>query len=220
MSLPAPLHDRMSALLGSSWLVDPAERLTYAYDNSRRQSLPDAVALPTTREQVVALVKACRAHRVPLVARGRGTNTTGAAVPVAAGVVVSFERMNRIIELRPGDRCAVVEPGVLNGDLQTALAPLGLFWPPHPTSAAYSTVGGNLACNAGGPRAVKYGASRDNVLALTAVTGTGELIECGTATTKGSTGYDLQRLLVGSEGTLALIVEATLRLTPAPTARR
>ncbi len=220
MSLPAPLHDRMSTLLGSSWLVDPAERLTYAYDNSRRQSLPDAVALPTTREQVVALVKACRAHRVPLVARGRGTNTTGAAVPVAAGVVVSFERMNRIIELRPGDRCAVVEPGVLNGDLQTALAPLGLFWPPDPTSAAYSTVGGNLACNAGGPRAVKYGASRDNVLALTAVTGTGELIECGTATTKGSTGYDLQRLLVGSEGTLTLIVEATLRLTPAPTARR
>ncbi|MGQ4660215.1 FAD-linked oxidase C-terminal domain-containing protein [Lysobacter sp. F6437] len=220
MPLPAPLHDEMAALLGSGWLIDPAERLTYAYDNSRRQSLPDAVALPTTREQVVALVKTCRAHRVALVARGRGTNTTGAAVPVAAGVVVSFERMDRIIELRPGDRCAVVEPGVLNGDLQAALAPLGLFWPPDPTSAAFSTIGGNLACNAGGPRAVKYGASRDNVLALTAVTGTGELIECGTATTKGSTGYDLQRLLVGSEGTLALIVEATLRLTPAPTARR
>ncbi|MGH8085505.1 MAG: FAD-binding oxidoreductase [Lysobacter sp.] len=220
MPLPAPLHDEMAALLGIGWLADPAERLTYAYDNSRRQSLPDAVALPTTREQVVALVRACRAHRVPLVARGRGTNTTGAAVPVEAGVVVSFERMDRIIELRPGDRCAVVEPGVLNGDLQAALAPHGLFWPPDPTSAAYSTVGGNLACNAGGPRAVKYGASRDNVLALTAVTGAGELIECGTATTKGSTGYDLQRLLVGSEGTLALIVEASLRLTPAPTARR
>ena len=210
----------MADLLGAGWLTDPAERLTYAYDNSRRQSLPDAVALPTTREQVVALVRACRAHRVPMVARGRGTNTTGAAVPVDAGVVVSFERMDRIIELCPGDRCAVVEPGVLNGDLQAALAPHGLFWPPDPTSAAYSTVGGNLACNAGGPRAVKYGASRDNVLALTAVTGTGELIECGTATTKGSTGYDLQRLLVGSEGTLALIVEASLRLTPAPTARR
>ncbi|GAB2625412.1 FAD-binding oxidoreductase [Novilysobacter erysipheiresistens] len=220
MSLPASLYDEMAALLGSGWLVDPAERLTYAYDNSRRQSLPDAVALPTTREQVGALVRACRAHRVPVVARGRGTNTTGAAVPVAAGVVVSFERMDRIIELRPGDRCAVVEPGVLNGDLQAALAPHGLFWPPDPTSAAYSTVGGNLACNAGGPRAVKYGASRDNVLALTAVTGAGELIECGTSSTKGSTGYDLQRLLVGSEGTLALIVEATLRLTPAPTARR
>jgi D-lactate dehydrogenase len=114
----------------------------------------------------------------------------------------------------------VVEPGVLNGDLQTALQGHGLFWPPDPTSAAFSTVGGNLACNAGGPRAVKYGASRDNVLALTAVTGTGDLIHCGSATTKGATGYDLQRLLVGSEGTLALIVEATLKLTPLPPQRR
>jgi D-lactate dehydrogenase len=128
--------------------------------------------------------------------------------------------MNRIIDVRPGDRCAVVEPGVLNGELQTALHAHGLFWPPDPTSAAFSTIGGNLACNAGGPRAVKYGASRDNVLALTAVTGTGELIRCGSATTKGATGYDLQRLLVGSEGTLALIVEATLRLTPVPPQRR
>jgi D-lactate dehydrogenase len=126
--------------------------------------------------------------------RGRGTNTTGASVPVHGGVVVSFERMNRILDIRPGDRCALVEPGVLNGELQSALQAHGLFWPPDPTSAAFSTVGGNLACNAGGPRAVKYGASRDNVLALTAVTGTGELIHCGTATTKGSTGYDLQRI--------------------------
>ncbi|HEY5803301.1 MAG TPA: FAD-linked oxidase C-terminal domain-containing protein [Lysobacter sp.] len=221
MNTPLPgLHAEMAALLGDGWRSDPSERLAYAYDNSRRQSLPDAVALPTTREQVVALVRACRAHGVAVVARGRGTNTTGAAVPVAGGVVVSFERMNRIIDIRPGDRCAVVEPGVLNGDLQAALKPHGLFWPPDPTSAGYSSIGGNLACNAGGPRAVKYGASRDNVLALTAVTGTGELIHCGTATTKGATGYDLQRLLVGSEGTLALIVEASLRLTPAPRSRR
>ena len=134
-------------------------------------------------------------------------------------MVVSFERMNRILDIRPGDRCAVVEPGVLNGDLQRALQAHGLFWPPDPTSADYSTIGGNLACNAGGPRAVKYGASRDNVLALTAVTGAGELIHCGSATTKGATGYDLQRLLVGSEGTLALIVEATLKLAPAPPQR-
>ncbi len=210
----------MADLLGPGWLFDPGERLTYAFDNSRLQALPDAVALPTSREQVVALVRACRAHKVPVVARGRGTNTTGASVPVEGGVVVSFERMDRILEVRPGDRCAVVEPGVLNGDLQAALQPHGLFWPPDPTSAAFSTIGGNLACNAGGPRAVKYGASRDNVLALTAVTGTGDVITCGTATTKGSTGYDLHRLIVGSEGTLALIVEASLRLVPAPPSRR
>ena len=219
-TLPASLSNELAALLGDGWRTDPDERLTYGYDNSRKLAVPDAVALPTTREQVVALVRSCRAHRVPVIARGRGTNTTGAAVPVAGGVVVSFERMNRILDIRPGDRCAIVEPGVLNGDLQRALAPDALFWPPDPTSADYSTVGGNLACNAGGPRAVKYGASRDNVLALTAVAGTGELIHCGSATTKGATGYDLQRLLVGSEGTLALIVEATLKLVPLPPQRR
>lgn len=218
--LPAGLDAELAALLGDGWRTDANERLTYGYDNSRRHAMPDGVALPRTREQVIGLVRACRCHRVPVIARGRGTNTTGAAVPIEGGVVVSFERMDRIVDIRPGDRCAVVEPGVLNGDLQAALAPHALFWPPDPTSAAFSSVGGNLACNAGGPRAVKYGASRDNVLALTAVTGAGELITCGTATTKGATGYDLQRLLVGSEGTLALIVEATLRLTPAPRARR
>ncbi len=218
--LSTALDRELSALLGDGWRTDASERLTYGYDNSRRQAMPDAVALPSTQEQVVALVRACRVHRMPVVARGRGTNTTGASVPSAGGVVVSFERMTRILDIRPGDRCAVVEPGVLNGDLQRALKPHGLFWPPDPTSADFSTVGGNLACNAGGPRAVKYGASRDNVLALTAVTGTGELIHCGSATTKGATGYDLQRLLVGSEGTLALIVEATLKLTPLPAARR
>lgn len=209
----------LADLLGDALRTDPGERLTYGYDNSRRQAMPDAVALPTHVDQVVALVRACRAQRVPVIARGRGTNTTGASVPVDGGVVVSFERMARILDIRPGDRCAVVEPGVLNGDLQRALKPHGLFWPPDPTSADFSSVGGNLACNAGGPRAVKYGASRDNVLALTAVTGAGELIRCGSATTKGATGYDLQRLLVGSEGTLALIVEATLKLAPLPAAR-
>jgi len=214
------MHQAMAALLGDGWRRDPAECLVYGYDNSRLLSVPWAVALPTTREQVVAVVRACAEHRVPLVARGRGTNTTGASVPVAGGVVVSFERMDRILEVRPGDRCAIVEPGVLNGTLQRALQADGLFWPPDPTSADFSTVGGNLACNAGGPRAVKYGASRDNVLALAVVTGTGELVRLGSATTKGSTGYDLQRLLVGSEGTLGLIVEATLRLTPLPAARR
>ncbi|MDQ2703003.1 MAG: FAD-binding protein [Pseudomonadota bacterium] len=219
-TVPQSMHDAMAALLGAGWLRDEAERLTYGYDNSRKLALPDAVALPATRAQVLALVRACREHGVPLVARGRGTNTTGASVPVDGGVVVSFERMDRIIDIRPGDRCAVVEPGVLNGDLQRVLATHGLFWPPDPTSAAFSTIGGNLACNAGGPRAVKYGASRDNVLALTAITGAGELVHCGSATTKGATGYDLQRLLVGSEGTLALIVEATLKLAPLPRQRR
>jgi len=218
--LPADLLATLRAALGDGLRTDPAECETYAFDNSRRHARPDAVALPTETAQVVAIVRACRAHRVPVVARGRGTNTTGASVPVEGGVVVSFERMDRILAIRPGDRAAVVQPGVLNGDLQRALAPHGLFWPADPTSAAYSTIGGNLACNAGGPRAVKYGATRDNVLALTAITGTGDIVRCGAPTTKGATGYDLSRVLVGSEGTLALVVEATLRLTPVAAKRR
>jgi D-lactate dehydrogenase len=168
---------------------------------------------------VQAIVRACRAHRVPIVARGAGTGTAGAAVPFDGGVVLSFARMNRIVQLRPQDRCAVVEPGVLNGDLQQALAPHGLFWPPDPSSAEICSVGGNLSTNAGGPRAVKYGATRDNVLGVVAVTGAGELIRCGGAYTKDATGYDLTHLLVGSEGTLALIVEATLKLSPRPLAQ-
>jgi D-lactate dehydrogenase len=216
---PPALDAELSALLGEYWRIDEAARRAYGEDNSRRYALPAGVASPGTREQVLALVRACRRHGVPIVARGAGTSSTGAAIPYSGGVVVSFERMNRILEIQAGDRYAVVEPGVLNGDLQRALAPLGLFWAPDPASADVSTIGGNLACNAGGPHAVKYGTARDNVLAVTAVTGTGELIECGGLTTKNATGYDLTRLLVGSEGTLALIVAATLKLLPLPPQR-
>ncbi|WP_433852502.1 FAD-binding oxidoreductase [Stenotrophomonas nitritireducens] len=218
-SLPAAFDQTLSTLLGAHWRTDAAALAAHAQDNSWRQALPLGVALPESREQVQAIVRACRAHGVPLVGRGAGTGTTGAAVPTAGGIVLSFARMNRILALRPGDRCAVVEPGVLNGDLQQALQPHGLFWPPDPSSFEICSIGGNLATNAGGPRAVKYGTSRDNVLGLVAVTGAGELIECGGPWTKDATGYDLTHLIVGSEGTLALIVEATLKLAPRPRAQ-
>jgi len=219
-TLPAAFLDAVSALLGPErWRTDEPTRQAHGQDDSRRFALPDAVAFPRDAEDVAALVRACAAHRVALVARGAGTATTGAAVPFNGGVVLSFARMNRIVEIRAADRCAVVQPGVLNGDLQEALAPHGLFWPPDPSSAAMCSVGGNLATNAGGPRAVKYGASRDNVLGLVAVTGGGEIIRCGGPYTKDATGYDLTHLIVGSEGTLALIVEATLKLTPRPRAQ-
>ena len=215
------LIDTLRETFGAERLAtDEATRLVYGYDNSRREAMPDAVVFPTSHDEVVALVAACRAHGVPLVARGRGTNTTGATVPIAGGVVASFERMNRILAIDPANRAAVVEPGVVNADLQAALKPHRLFWPPDPTSAPYCTIGGNVACNAGGPRAVKYGATRDNVLALRAVAGSSEEFRCGTPTTKGSTGYDLTRLLVGSEGTLAIVTEATLKLAPLPSAKR
>ena len=221
VNLPANLAAELEALLPpGGLLLDAAERLAYGYDNSRRQGLPLAVALPTDAAQVQAIVRLCREHRLPIVARGRGTNTTGASVPGEDALVVSFERMNRVLAIRPGDRVAVVEPGLLNGELQAALAPHGLFWPPDPTSAGFCSIGGNLACNAGGPRAVKYGATRDNVLALKAVTGTGERVEFGARTSKNAAGFDLSRLLIGSEGGLALVVEATLKLSPKPAARR
>jgi len=218
--LPATLVAELSLLLGTDgWRTDSTALDANAQDNSWRRQRPLAVALPCNREQVQAIVQACRAHRVALVARGAGTGTTGAAVPLQGSIVLSLARMNQILSIRPGDRCAVVEPGVLNGDLQQALAPHGLFWAPDPSSADICSIGGNLACNAGGPRAVKYGTSRDNVLGLVAVTGNGDLIRCGGAYTKDATGYDLTHLLVGSEGTLAIIVEATLKLTPVAVAQ-
>lgn len=221
MPLPAPLIARLREIFPvHAMALDDAERIAYSYDNSRQHALPDAVVFPTAHDQVEALVQACRAHRVPVIGRGRGSNTTGATVPVDGGVVVSFERMNRILRIDPDNRLAVVEPGVLNGDLQKALAAHGFFWPPDPSSAPWCTIGGNLACNSAGPRAVKYGSPRENTLGLHAVAGSGESFRCGTYTSKGATGYDLTRLLIGSEGTLALITEATLKLTPKPSGLR
>jgi D-lactate dehydrogenase len=135
-------------------------------------------------------------------------------------LVLSLERMNRILEIDPANRFARVEPGVTNQQLQDALQPHGFFWPPDPTSAAVATIGGNLAYNSAGPKAVKYGTPRENTLGLAAVTGAGETIRTGVCTTKGVVGYDLTRLLIGSEGTLAIITEATLKLTPLPEAKR
>lgn len=219
--LPRSLYTRLrSHLPAGALLTSPAECLSYAYDNSAVRGLPAAVALPERSEQVVEIVRACRAHALPIVARGRGSNTTGASVPLQGGLVLSFERMRALRALHVEDRIAIVEPGLLNAELQQAAAAHRLFWPPDPTSAAFSSIGGNLACNAGGPRAVKYGACRDNVLGLCAVTGAGELIRCGGSTSKLATGYDFTRFIVGSEGTLALIVEATLALRPLPLARR
>lgn len=201
-------------------LTDPADCWTYGYDNSRRHVCPQAVAFPASTEEVAELVRACRGLGLPIVGRGRGSGTAGAAVPVERGVVISMERMDRILEINPDDRLAVVEAGVTNGELQRALGREGFFWPPDPTSADYCSVGGNLACNAAGPRAVKYGTPRDNILGLTAVTGSGDILRTGVHTTKGVVGYDLTRLLVGSEGTLGLITQATLRITPTPEAKR
>ncbi len=200
--------------------TDPADCWAYGYDNSRRHALPQAVVFARDEAQLAAVVRLCAESGTPLLARGRGTGTTGATVPDQGGIVLSFERMTQIIRLAPADRLAVVQPGVLNAQLQQALEPLGFFWPPDPTSAAVCTIGGNLAYNSAGPRAVKYGTCRDNTLGLRAIDGRGDAFRAGVLTTKGVVGYDLTRLLIGSEGTLALLTEATLKLTPLPETRR
>ncbi len=210
---------QLQSLLPSERLyTDPVDCYAYAYDNSQKIYPPDVVAFPLTSEEVQAIVVLCNIHKVPLTPRGRGTGTVGGSLPEQGGVALSLERMLQIIVVDPANRVIVAEPGVLNQTVQNSAKLHGFFWPPDPTSAAYSSIGGNLATSAGGPHAVKYGTTRDHVLGMKAVTGKGEAIKTGCYTTKGVVGYDLTRLLIGSEGTLAVITEATLKLTPLPQA--
>lgn len=217
--IDARLLGSLRALLGSgSVLTDPADRWAYGVDNSRRQTMPGAVLLPHKQAEVADIVKLCHRYLMPLTVRGRGTGTAGAALPAENGIALSTEKLDRVVRIDSDNRVAVVEAGVTNAQLQAAAGEKGFFWPPDPTSAAYCSVGGNLGCNSAGPRAVKYGTPRENTLGLTAVTGEGQILNTGCYTTKGVVGYDLTRLLIGSEGTLAIITEATLKLTPLPEA--
>jgi len=187
---------------------------SYGYDNSRLHALPDAVVFARSHQQISNLVKLCRQYQIPIISRGAGTGTTGATVPDQGGIILSFERMSQILHIDPANRLISCQPGVTNQAIQQAAAEYNFFWAPDPTSSAVCTVGGNLAYNSAGPRAVKYGTTRDSVLELTLVTGSGETLHTGVKTTKGVVGYDLTRLLVGSEGTLGIITQATLKLTP------
>ncbi len=207
-----------SALGADRVLDDDATRALYAQDETPRQVIPDAVLFPVSHADVVALARIAFEHRIALTPRGAGSGNVGGALPAPGSVVVSFECMRRVLEFDPDNRLIVVEPGVVTAEIEHIAREAGLFYPPDPGSNAYCRIGGNLAMNAAGPRAIKYGVTREYVLGLRAVTGSGQEIRTGCRTTKGVTGYDLTRLLVGSEGTLALITEATLKLLPAPEA--
>ncbi|HMV11753.1 MAG TPA: FAD-linked oxidase C-terminal domain-containing protein [Nitrosomonas sp.] len=215
--LPSELVAQIQKIIPSErFYTDPVDCYAYGYDNSRKIFPPEAVVFPITTDEVVAIVSLCNRYKIPITPRGRGTGTAGGSIPDQGGIVLSLERMVKILNIDPGNRVVVSEPGVLNQEIQDTVKPYGFFWPPDPSSANFSSIGGNLATSAGGPHAVKYGTTRDHVLGIKAVTATGDIVKTGCYTTKGVVGYDLTRLLIGSEGTLAVITEATLKLTPLP----
>ncbi len=210
------LDDLYAALPADDVLVEAVSTAGYARDQAAwaPAGVPLAVVRPRTPEQVQAVVRACVAHRVPVVPRGAGSGLSGGANAVDGCVVVALDRMAEVLEVDVGERLAVVQPGVVNDDLRRHVAGFGLWYAPDPASSSWSTIGGNVATNAGGLCCVKYGVTGDAVLGLQVVTGTGELVRLGRRTRKGVAGYDLTSLLVGSEGTLGIVTEVTVRLRP------
>jgi glycolate oxidase len=208
----------LSRRLASDMIATDADVCAaYAKDESEAEPVvPDAVVRVRSTADVSAVLEIAASRRVPVTPRAAGTSRTGSAVPSPGGWVLSFERFERILEIHEGDGVAVVEPGVITGALHRAVEERGLFYAPDPNSLEACTIGGNIAANAGGPRAVKYGVTRDWVLGLEVVVPGGNVLELGRRTRKGVTGYDLTSLMVGSEGTLAVVTRATLRLAPCP----
>ena len=210
---------KLQDIVGPEYLrVDRESLDAYAADALGRGHLPDVIVLPANTRDIAAIAWLCNTERVPLVVRGAGTGFTGGAVPTRGGVLLSMERLNRILEIDELNLLAVVEPNVINGDLQRAVEKVGLFYPPDPASLNQSSIGGNVAECAGGPRAFKYGTTKRYILALEAVLPTGEIVHTGSKAVKNVVGYDLTQLLVGSEGTLAIITKITVRLMPKPPA--
>ncbi|WP_447646200.1 FAD-binding oxidoreductase [Nocardioides zeae] len=216
-SSPA-LAEILDALGPEQVLVDPTSTEALSHDHAEWApvGVPLAVVRARSTADVAAVVRACHRHGVPVVARGAGTGLSGGANATDGCVVVALAGMDAILEVNPLERLAVVQPGVVNDHLRAYVAEQGLWYPPDPASSPWSTIGGNVATNAGGLCCVKYGVTRDYVLALEMVTGTGEVVRLGRRTAKGVAGYDLAGLVVGSEGTLGIVTEVTVRLRPLP----
>jgi glycolate oxidase len=208
--------NKLSAVLPGKTSTEPEDLICYGFDASGLGAQPSAVVWPQNVEDVVAVMKFSSANEVPVIPRGAGSGMTGGAVPSKGAIVISLERMNKILEIDRENMQVLVEPGVINGTLQKVLEWQGFFYPPDPASMDFCTIGGNVAENSGGPRAIKYGVTRDYVLGLEAVLPGGEVITTGVRTAKGVVGYDLTRLLVGSEGTLAVVTEIRLKVLPLP----
>jgi len=196
------------------------DRITHSYDATQERHLPAAVVYAETAAQVSAVVRLANRYRLPVLPRGAGSGFTGGTLPIHGGIVLVLTRMDRIIDIDSDNLVAEVEPGVVTATLQREVERLGLFYPPDPASKEFSTLGGNVAECAGGPRCVKYGVTKDYVLGLEVVTPTGDIIRTGGRTLKNVVGYDLTRLFVGSEGTLGIITRIILKLLPKPAAKK
>jgi len=212
------LAELRAALPDLRLLADEIDRESYRRDETAylEPPLPIAVALPTQTAEVAAIIRLAAAHRVPIVPRGAGTGLSGGAAAVAGGLTVAFTRMSRVLEIDRESLVVVTQPGVINADLKKAVAAQGLFYAPDPASYETCTIGGNLGTNAGGLCCVKYGVTRDSVVGLEVVTADGSIVRLGGRTVKDVAGYGLIPLIVGSQGTLAIVTEATLRLRPTP----
>ncbi len=214
------LH-RLAAIVGTEYLSTSQEIITENSQDALKQVFPaEAVVFPRTAEEIAAIMRLANEHKFYVTARGGGVGYVGSAVPIRGGIVLATRRLNQILEIRKDDLLAVVEPGVTNYKLQQAVEAQGLFYPPDPSSWKESFIGGNIALNAGGPRCVKYGNTKQFVLGLDFVTPTGDIIKAGGRTPKNATGFNLAGLMIGSEGMLGIITRAILRLLPLPETRK
>ncbi|WP_062107211.1 glycolate oxidase subunit GlcD [Bacillus niameyensis] len=216
------LKEAFSSIVGQENVIDSqAGRLVYSYDATPNyQSMPDIVLAPRSTQEVVEIVNVCRENKIPIVPRGSGSNLCAGTVPVQGGIVLLFKHMNEILEVDEENLTVTVQPGLITQDLIQAVEKQGLFYPPDPSSMKISTIGGNISENSGGLRGLKYGVTADYVMGLEAVLANGEVIRTGGKLAKDVAGYNLTQLLVGSEGTLAIVTEATLKLIPMPETKK
>ncbi len=213
----AVLQEMRQALSGTYLFTDESALRDNGHDETEDLLyLPEAVAMPANTEEISALMRICDRHHIPVTVRGGGSGLAGGALPVFGGLVISMKRFDKILDIDTRNFQVTVEPGVITEHLQDTLKEKGLFYPPDPSSRGWSFIGGNVSTNAGGPKAVKYGVVKDHVLNLEAVLPSGEVIWTGANTLKNSTGYNLTQLLVGSEGTLAIVTKIVLKLQPYP----
>ncbi len=210
------VRELVSVLGEDKVLTEVEDRLCYSYDGTKQKALPDIVIRPRTTSDVSETLKIANRERIPVYSRGAGTGLSGGAVPLKGGIIFDLKGMNRVLDICPEDFTATVEPGVVTKHLQDEVARYDLFYPPDPSSAAFSTIGGNVAECAGGITGLKYGVTRDYVLSLEIVLPDGSVINTGRKTLRSVTGYDLTRLFIGSEGTLGIFTKITVKLIPKP----